>query len=373
MNLLAVDCETTTSHKGHPFDPRNKIVCWSWACNQGSNGAELWPDSLCQQQVDRAHKLILFNGKFDLQWLTKEGITYNPTKVWDVQIAEYILSHFTHRYPSLDETCEKYGLPKKLDVVKLDYWDKGIDTDQVPWPILSEYAALDASLTLQCYHKQIGLMSPAQVMLCKLMCQDLSILREMEANGLPFDEDLCKKRSEELDEKIQKLNADLSTYYPTVPINFASNDQLSAFLYGGTIYEDSKEFVGYYKTGAKAGEPKFKNVVIEHQLPRLYEPLKGSEMAKPGKWATDEGTLRKLKGKGSTVDLLLELAKLEKLNGTYYKGLIKLREEMQWPKGLLHGNFGQTGTVTGRLNSSKPNLQNMAGDIQEVLVSKYSD
>lgn len=370
--LLAIDCETLTYHKGHPFDPRNKLVCWSYAYD-GVADATQWPDASCQSLLDQAKKIVGFNIKFDLQWLVKEGITYKPNKIWDVQIAEYIISHFTHRYPSLDEVCEKYGLPKKLDVIKLDYWDKGIQTDAIPWECLREYAALDASLTLQCYHKQISLMSPAQVTLCKLMCQDLSILREMEANGLPFDEDLCKKRSEELDTKIQQINEQLSKQYPSIPINFGSNDQLSSFLYGGTIYEDSKEHVGFYKTGAKAGEPKFKNVTIEHQLPRLYTPLKGSEMAKPGKWATDEGTLRKLKGKGSTVDLLLELAKLEKLNGTYYKGLIKLREEMQWPKGFLHGNYGQTGTVTGRLNSSKPNLQNMAGDIQEVLVSKYSD
>jgi len=87
--------------------------------------------------------------------------------------------------------------------------------------------------------------------------------------------------------------------------------------------------------------------------------------------ATNEATLRQLKGKRHNVDLLLTLAKMEKLNGTYYRGLVKLREEMDWPKGLLHGNFQQTVARTGRLSSSKPNLQNFATELQDIFVSKY--
>lgn len=155
--------------------------------------------------------------------------------------------------------------------------------------------------------------------------------------------------------------------------NFNSGDHLSAFLYGGVVKEDSKEFIGFFKTGERKGQPKFKNVVIEHHLPRLYEPLKGSEMKKAGNYAVDEGTLRKLKGKKEVVNQLLELSKLEKLNGTYYKGLVKLREEMGWPVGILHGNFNQTTAATGRLSSSRPNLQNFASELQDIFISEYND
>lgn len=156
-------------------------------------------------------------------------------------------------------------------------------------------------------------------------------------------------------------------------LNLSSGDHLSAFLYGGIVKEDAKEMIGFFKTGEKKGQPKYKNIIIEHVLPRLYTPLKGSELQKEGMFATDEGTLRKLKGKKATVDLLLELSKLEKLNGTYYKGLVKLREEMHWPKGLLHGQFNQTTAATGRLSSNKPNLQNFASELQDIFVSKYND
>jgi DNA polymerase-1 len=96
-------------------------------------------------------------------------------------------------------------------------------------------------------------------------------------------------------------------------------------------------------------------------------------MAKEGNFATDEGTLRKLKGKKGLVDLILELSKLEKLNGTYYNGLVKLRDQMNWEPGLLHGNFNQTTAQTGRLSSSRPNLQNFASELQDIFISKYDD
>jgi DNA polymerase I-like protein with 3'-5' exonuclease and polymerase domains len=194
----------------------------------------------------------------------------------------------------------------------------------------------------------------------------------MEATGILYDEQLCETRSQEVDDQISKIKQKLTAYYPNVPINFGSGDHLSAFLYGGTVKEDGKEHVGFFKTGERKGQPKYKNIVIEHVLPRLYTPLKGSELEKEGMFATDEGTLRKLKGKKSVVNLLLELSKLEKLNGTYYKGLVKLRNEMHWPEGVLHGQFNQTIAGTGRLSSSKPNLQNFASELQDIFVSRYS-
>ena len=370
--IVALDSETSIYNNGHAFDPRNKIVCWSFATPDIAGKAYKWGEGRLQELIDSATLLITFNGKFDLQWFVKEGITYNPQKVWDVQLAEFILSNQTHRFPSLNETCEKYGIPLKQDEVK-KYWEQGIQTDQIPWEVLEEYAAHDAWLHLQCYLAQIKVMSPAQRKLCFLQSQDLSILREMEANGIPFDEELCHVRAKELDDKISKIKSELAAIYPNVPINFGSNDHLSAFLYGGVVKEDGKEFIGYFKSGERKGQPTYKNIIIEHTLPSLYTPLKGSEMKKEGNYATDEATLRKLRGRKHIVEKVLELSKLEKLNGTYYKGLPKLREEMGWDKGILHGNFNQTTAATGRLSSSKPNLQNFASELQDIFVSKYYD
>lgn len=358
MNILSLDVETTTFNKGNVYDSRNKLVCYSYA---NEIGTELFVDAVqwketagLQYMVDHSNLVVGFNFKFDYHWLSKEGVDLSKSTIWDVQIAEFILSNQTIRFPSLNDTCKRYGIEQKLDVVKTEYWDKGIDTDQVPWDILRDYAAHDAKVTLECYHAQRKLMTPKQVRLCQLMCQDLPILQSMEANGLPFDEQLCAKRAQEVDDQISKIKTKLSAIYPHVPVSFSSNDHLSAFLYGGVVKEETKEHIGLYKTGERKGQPKYKNVTIEHQLPRLFQPLKGSELLKEGMFATDESTLRKLKGKKSIINLILELSKLEKLNGTYYKGLVKLRETMHWPEGTLHGQFNQCVAQTGRLSSSKP-------------------
>jgi len=369
---IAIDTETTIFSKGNAYDRRNELVCWS-AAEEHWSEAYLWtkPEPV-QSMVNRAEPLIGFNFKFDVAWLRKYGVDFSNVKVWDVQIAEFIISHQQHKFPSLNDTCIKYGIPVKLDVVKTEYWDKGIDTKDVPWPILREYAAYDASATLQCYYAQLKLMGPAQIKLCKLMSQDMLVLQEMEQNGITYDTELCDKRSKELDAETEKLKQTLSNFYPNIPINFNSGDHLSAFLYGGKIVETIKVHDGFYKSGIKKGQPKLKNQEIEHTLPRLFEPVKGSELQKEGFYETNEGCLRKLKGKHKkVVETLLTLAKAEKLNGTYYRGLPKLNEEMHWPKGKLHGQLNQTLAQTGRLSSSRPNQQNFASEIQDVFVSEY--
>lgn len=371
-NVLAIDTESTIWNKGNPYDSRNFLVCYSIA-SMGGYSSIKWDEKSIpnlQRLAGASDLLVGFNFKYDLHWLTKHGFKVDKP-IWDVQLAEFIISHQTHKFPSLNETCLKYGIPTKLDVVNKEYWEKGINTDEIPWNILQEYSAHDAKITLECYHEQLKVMTPAQVMLCKLQCMDLLVLQEMEANGLRFDEELCNERSQEVDEQIRDIQSKLSKFYPSVPINFASNDHLSAFLYGGQINETVKEHVGFFKTGDKKGQPKYQNKEIVHTLPRLYTPLQGSELQKEGMYATDEATLKKLKGKKQVVELLLALAKLEKRNGTYYKGLPKLRQEMNWPKGLLHGQFNQCVASTGRLSSSRPNLQNFDSSLQDIFISIY--
>lgn len=375
MNVLAIDVESTTHNKGAPYDSRNYLVCYSVATTGGSSAILVGSDHALpnlQTLVDCSDLAVGFNFKFDLHWLKKSGIKIT-CPVWDVQLAEFILSHQRWKFPSLNETCKRYGIPTKTDVVKTEYWDKGIQTDMIPWHILEEYAAHDAEITLKCYHAQRALMTPAQIMLCNLQCMDLLILQEMESNGLIFDENLCITRSKEVDEQIEQLERKLKAIYPNVPINFGSNDQLSAFLYGGVIREPSKEHIGWFKTGDRAGQPKYKNIEIEHHLPRLYEPLKGSEMQKEGVFSTDDSTLKKLKGNKEIVTLLLDLAKLSKRNETYYKGLVKLRSEQHWPENKLHGQFNQCIAATGRLSSSKPNLQNFDSSLQDIFVSQFNE
>lgn len=374
MTILALDLETTIKHNASPYALGNEkgIVCFSWATDKGSFAEPFLSYSSVQQLVDEADVIVGANFKFDAGWLIKAGVSFEGKQVWDVLVAEFLIQRQLKKFPSLNDCCEKYNIPLKLDVVKEQYWKQGVDTKDVPWDILSEYAAHDAAVTLQVYHKQLPLMSPAMIKLCKLMCQDLFVLQDMEMNGLLYDEQLCETKSKELDAESTKIREELAKVYPHLAINFSSGDQLSAFLYGGTIVETHKEHVGFYKSGIKKGEPKYQNVEVEHVLPRLFTPLKGTELQKEGYYETNEPVLRKLTGKHKPLlDKLLRLSKIEKLNGTYYRGLPKLNKEMNWPKAKLHGQFNQTLAVSGRLSSSKPNQQNFASELQDIFVSEF--
>ena len=60
-------------------------------------------------------------------------------------------------YPSLNEVAEDYGFGQKIDVIANEYWDKGIDTIDIPKEILYAYAAKDVELTEQCFQHQYKL------------------------------------------------------------------------------------------------------------------------------------------------------------------------------------------------------------------------
>lgn len=316
--------------------------------------------------------MIGFNFKFDYHWLQKWGLRLDHKRLWDCQIAEFVLERQRNSYPSLEDSVVKYALGHKIDIIKLEYWDKGINTDAIPWEVLKPYAVMDAELTYKLYMVQKDLTSGRQKALLTLLFADLHVLQEMERNGIIYDSELCESRSAGLDLRIAKLQSNLNAFYPDIPINWGSNDQLSAFLYGGTISQTVKDHDGFFKSGAKAGQPRFRNREVLHQLPQLYKPLKGTEMAKPGLYSTSEDTLLKLAGKQGPLKWLLELSKLEKLNGTYYRGLPKLNAKMAWPDNTLHGNFNMCVTITGRLSSSSPNLQNFASELQDIFVSRFS-
>jgi DNA polymerase I len=148
---------------------------------------------------------------------------------------------------------------------------------------------------------------------------------------------------------------------------------------------------GTEKAGTREG-------VIEVELPRLVDPLprtetlptskyKGSELEYENKkriaakklpyirsYSVDKETLRTLKCKGKAkevIELLLRRSEMEKLQSTYFWGIPKIMEERGWKDNILHGQFNQCVAVTGRLSSTKPNLQNQSGDVKYLFESRY--
>jgi len=373
MNVLTFDYETNTFAKGNAHSLQGKVVCVGVKQDDSPTKCFFYDEIyLCP---DFYKLVVAFNAKFDLLWNKKLGFE-SPKAVWCCQLAEYMLDR-QKPYPSLEETAKKYGLSSKLDVVKLEYWEKGIDTENIPQDVLAKYCVRDVDLTYDIYlsQKQQFEQRPSLYRLFKLACQDLLTLVEMEWNGLKYNEELCKERVKDCHALRDNVLSLLSAVYPGVPINFGSNDQLSAFLYGGTIVETVKQADGFYKSGAKKGQVKYVNKDIEHTLPRMVQPLPKSEMGKENVFSTAEGTLKKLKGPFAKkyIPLIQQLSKVDKLIGTYYEGLPKIAEEKDWTQGMLYPQYNQCVTQTGRLSSSSPNAQNISGDVSDIIISRYSD
>jgi len=167
----------------------------------------------------------------------------------------------------------------------------------------------------------------------------------MEFNGLLFNQEWSEVLGNELEEQIDKLDRSLFQYHEFDDFNPNSVDHVSCLLYGGNIVYKRQVPVGHYKTGDRAGEVKYK-----------WEEFKletGSKKAK------------------EVIELLLTRSLLEKRMSTYYKGLVNLIEEQNWKRNMIYGQLNQCVARTGRLSSSKPNLQNFDGEIKTLFYSRY--
>lgn len=365
--IVALDTENTTFNKGSPFDKRNYNVCVAYATDDES-GALFGEYDKIKSLIEKATLLVFFNAKYDIHWLRKLGMDVREKKLWCCQLFHFFHNRMTTPYPSLEDVANHYGLGTK----QKDF-DWSIGTENIPRETLAKYAIQDVNLTLQIFKKQVSEQREHQKALFRVQMLDLVALADMEWNGSVVDFDAIKRESKKVEEEIINIQKNLNLFHSVPEFNWASGDHLSALLYGGDIKIQEKVPNGFYKTGAKAGQPKFKNVEKVYHLPRIFKPPKGSELKKTGFFSTEDSVLAKLKPNDSGKQLLegiKRLRELNKLNSTYYKGLRELYEKMNWKDNKIHTQFNQVVARTGRLSSTSPNLQNLHPEVQRFFISR---
>jgi len=100
------------------------------------------------------------------------------------------------------------------------------------------------------------------------------------------------------------------------------------------------------------------NINSPQQLGKvLFEELRlpQSRRTKTG-YSTEASVMEALRDTHPIIELILKYRQLSKLKSTYVDALPAL---INRKTGRVHTNFNQTGTATGRLSSSDPNLQNI--------------
>lgn len=384
MILLFFDVETTTKNKGHPFNLDNFLV--SYAANENYSYYKD-PDFKTKfvKEFSAADELIGFNVKFDIHWIRRSfDVDIYPKKIWDCQIAEFILNNQKSAYLSLNEALASYGIASKIDKVK-EYWDAGLDTTDVPLDVLEEYNRDDEKKTKALYFAQRAVMTPEQINLVYLLGEDMKTLIEMEANGIKWDSRVSTEKQELLKTAIEASTQELCKYLPPIvhgEFNWSSGDHLSALIYGGTIdfdYVVSEQTT--YKSGDKKGQDYIRNrhFVESVVFPGMFKPLPRTEVKKTKDnptattrfYKVDEPTLLQLKGKHrKIVDILVERSEKQKVL-EMIQSIEKKAKEMNWSDGKIHSNFNQSVVITGRLSSTNPNMQNTPMEVDSLLVSEY--
>jgi DNA polymerase-1 len=145
----------------------------------------------------------------------------------------------------------------------------------------------------------------------------LYVLFDMEDAGVSIDEKYLKRFSKEMDKKLVKLVASIFES-AGCEFNINSPKQLSEVLFNKLKLPVVKKT----KTGMSTDEEVLTKLSQGHELPKI----------------------------------LLEYRQITKLKTTYIDALPGLIDKKTL---RLHSTFNQTGTETGRLSSSNPNLQNI--------------
>lgn len=168
---------------------------------------------------------------------------------------------------------------------------------------------------------------------------------------------LAQVLSEKLDESAEKLYREIELPLAAVLADMEETgfliDRDGLAAYGEVLREEAEalaERIYFYAGGEfNINSPKQLGEVLFEKL-----GLPSGKKTKTG-YSTNAEILQKLAPKHPIVSDILDYRQLIKLIGTYVVGLIKVASD----DGIIHTNFKQTGTATGRLSSAEPNLQNI--------------
>lgn len=373
MNVV-IDLETTIrcpvgNHKANPMWVGNYIVAAGWKevdghyqhsyNKKGINVSDLI--HVCSE----ASMVIGHNIKFDLLYIYRATSNKLPL-IWDTQLAAYILSAQRHLYASLDElTIEYVGKDAIKDDRIKNYWNTGVDTQDIPTKELLDYLEADVNNTHDVFKKQWD--EATQHGILPLMMTQMNALRatiEMNRNGMRVDWDYVTNQKEVYGDVLAKAQRVVESIAPD--LDTASPKQMSLYFFGGVEKYVEKELIGKYKNG----KDKYMNVIKTRRIKGIYPPI--GELGKSGYYSTDDNVLKQLVEKGDKVATqLLVIRECSKIKETYYEGLLSLR----FPDGNIYPNLNHCATKTGRLSSTNPNLQNQtdAGDVKRAYISRYKD
>ncbi|KAE8176311.1 DNA polymerase I [Photobacterium carnosum] len=266
------------------------------------------------------------NLKFDTSIVARYGIDMQGIK-FDTMLESYIYNSVVGRH-DMDSLALRYLEHKNISFEDIaGKGKKQLTFNQIDLEQAGPYAAEDADITLR-LHNALYPKVTADEKLNKVFetieMPLVPVLSRMERTGVYIDSALLGAQSIELAQRLDEIEK-LAYELAGEEFNLSSPKQLQAILF------------------EKMG------------LPVLKKTPSGTP-------STNEEVLQELALDYPLPKLLLEYRGLAKLKSTYTD---KLPRMVNAVTGRVHTSYHQSGTVTGRLSSSEPNLQNIPVRNQE--------
>ena len=230
-----------------------------------------------------------------------------------------------------------------------------------------DYACEQAALVWRLYGAGLGGLSKYPDWLELLDFDDAvnAVVYGMERWGVKIDSAELHKQSRSLKESLYLTEQDIFDFSGG-PVNLQSPKQLAEMLFEQMAlpYPNSKEFKNIVKavSAARAKDPSDPlNPEVKAILSEAAQAHKASSGCKQS-YSTADDILSELNKIHPIAGCIQRYRMLSKLISTYADKLPSLISEHT---GRIHAVFNVAGTVTGRLSSSAPNLQNIPARTQE--------
>ena len=259
------------------------------------------------------------NIKYDMNVLEKYGLSID-SNIQDTMILSYILNSSGRH--DLDTLSNKYLNHKAIAYEEIvGSGAKQKKFSEIDVKLAAPYACEDADLTFRLYNYFLDKLSDLkeQYDLYKnIELPLIHVIARIEKNGVLINTNSLKKQSLDLAKRIKSIEENVYSIAGK-EFNIGSPKQIQEIF-----YEDLK-------------------------LPILKKTPKGQP-------STNEDVMQELSLTHELPKLILQYRNLMKLKNTYTD---RLGEQINESTNRLHTSYNQTVTITGRLSSSNPNLQNI--------------
>ena len=291
-------------------------------------GNKLAPNQLPMQKVlellkpifeDPAIIKIGQNIKYDMKILSRYNIDIFP--IDDTMLLSYALNGGAHNH-GMDSLSSRYLDHSPISIKSLLGSGKSAITfDQLSIAEAVDYAAEDADITLRLWKLFKPLLHKSRVTkVYEILERPLvSVLAEMEQNGIKVDRDTLSRMSNSFAQKMAGLEDEI---FKAAGRNF------------------------------NVGSPKQLGEILFDEM-----EIPGGKKGKTGAYATGADVLEDLIVEGYDFpSKVLDWRQLSKLKSTYTDAL---QDHINVDTGRVHTSYSMAGTSTGRLSSTDPNLQNI--------------